>query len=69
MHLEAALAWKTCTFGLTNKLPCLDNFIYKKLFNYTAILEVFLFQMHRDDSRNSIDLILVGKCSLSVLRL
>ena len=25
MRLEAALAWKTCTFGLTKKLPCLDS--------------------------------------------
>ena len=25
MNLEAALAWKTCTFGLTKKLPCLKS--------------------------------------------
>ena len=25
MGLEAALAWKTCPFGLTKKLPCLDS--------------------------------------------
>ena len=25
MGIEAALAWKTCTFGLTKKLPCLDS--------------------------------------------
>ena len=25
MGLEAALAWETCTFGLTKKLPCLDS--------------------------------------------
>ena len=25
MDLEAALAWETCTFGLTKKLPCLDS--------------------------------------------
>ena len=30
MGIEAALVWKTCTFGLTKKLPCLDSFIYKK---------------------------------------
>ena len=62
MGLEAALAWKTCTFDLTKKLPCLD-IIYKKLSNYTAIL-----QMNRDNNGNSIDLILVGKCPLSVKR-
>ena len=39
MDLEAALAWKTCTFGLTKKLPCLDSsFTKKELLNYTAIL-------------------------------
>ena len=42
MRLEATLAWKTYTFGLTKKLPCLDSFIYeKKLLNYTAISESF----------------------------
>ena len=25
MGLEAALAWETCTFGLTKKLPCLES--------------------------------------------
>ena len=25
MSLEAALAWETCTFGLTKKLLCLDS--------------------------------------------
>ena len=25
MGLEAALAWKSCTFGLTKKLPCQDS--------------------------------------------
>ena len=72
--LEAALTWKTCTFGLTKKLQCTDSFIYKKLLNYTAIfdrplLETFLFQMNRANSGNSIDFILVGKCPLSVIRL
>ena len=41
MGLEAALAWETCTFGLTKKLPCTDNFIYKKLLNYAAIFGNF----------------------------
>ena len=39
--MEAALTWKTCTFGLTKKLPCLDSFIYKKLLNDTAIFGCF----------------------------
>ena len=39
--LEAVLAWKTCTFGLTKKLPCTNSFIYKKLLNYTAIFGSF----------------------------
>ena len=25
MGLEVALAWETCTFGLTKKLPCPDS--------------------------------------------
>ena len=42
MGLEAALAWKTCTFGLTKRLPCLDSsFTKKKLLNYTAIFGSF----------------------------
>ena len=41
MGLEAALAWKTCSFGLTKELLCLDSFIYKKLLNYTAIFGSF----------------------------
>ena len=41
MCLEAALTWKTCTFGLTKKLPRTDIFIYKKLLNYTAIFGSF----------------------------
>ena len=32
-------------------------------------MEVFLFQMNRDNSGNSIDLILVDKFPLSVMRL
>ena len=67
MSLEAALAWETCTFGLTKKLPCLDNLFTKK--TILRSLEAFLFQMNRDNSGNSIDLILVGKCPLSVIRL
>ena len=66
MGLEAVLTWKTCTFGLTKKLPCTDSFIYKTILRS---LERFLFQMNRDNSGNSIDLILVGKCPLSVIRL
>ena len=58
MGLEAVLAWKTCTFGLTKKLPCLDSFTCKKLLNYTAIFGNFSIK----DRGNSIDLILVGKC-------
>ena len=54
MGLEAALTWKICTFGLTKQLPCTDSFTYKKT--------IVLFQMNRDDSGNSIDFILVGKC-------
>ena len=69
MGHEAALAWKTCTFGLTKKLPCPDSSIYKKLSNYTAILEDFLLKMNRGNNGNSVDLILVGKCLLSVIRL
>ena len=41
MGLEAALTWKTCNFGLTKKLPCIDSFIHKKLLNYTAIFGSF----------------------------
>ena len=67
--LEAALTWKTCTFGLTKKLPCTNSFIYKKLLTILRSLEAFLFQVNEDNSRNSIDLILVGKCPLSVIRL
>ena len=69
MSLEAALVWETCTFGLTKKLPCLDSSFAEKLLKYTTILEAFLFQMNRDNSGNSIDLILVGKCPLPVIRL
>ena len=69
MGLEAARAWKTCTIGLTKKLPCPDSFICKKLGTILRSLEAFLFQMNRDNSGNSIDLILVGKCPLSVIRL
>ena len=66
MGLLAALAWKTCTFDLTKKLPCLDSSFTKKLLNYTVIFGSFLFQMNRDNSGNSIDLTLVGKCPLSL---
>ena len=70
MGLEAALTWKTCTFGLTKKLQCTDSFIYKKTIELYILrsLEAFLFQINRDNSGNSNDLILVGKCPLSVIR-
>ena len=29
MGLDAALAWETCTFGMTKKLPCLDSLFTK----------------------------------------
>ena len=41
MGPEAALTWKTCTFGLSKKLPCTDSFIYEKLLNYAAIFGNF----------------------------
>ena len=41
MGLEAALAWKTCTFGLTKKPACKQFHLQKKLFNYTAIFGSF----------------------------
>ena len=41
MGLEAALTWKTCTFGFTKELPCTDSFTYKKLLSYTAIFGSF----------------------------
>ena len=41
MGLEAALTWKTHTFGLTKKLPCLDSFMYKKLLSCTVIFGSF----------------------------
>ena len=40
MCLETALAWKTCTFGLTKNYHE-DSFIHKKLMNYTAIFGSF----------------------------
>ena len=41
MGLKVALAWKTCTFGLTKKLPGLDSSFAKKLLNYTVIFGSF----------------------------
>ena len=42
MGLEAALTWKTFTFGLTKKLPCLDSsFTKKTTLNYTVIFGSF----------------------------
>ena len=68
MDLEADLTWKTCNFGLTKKLPCTDSFIYKIYWTIPQSLEAFLFEMNRDNSGNSIDLILVGECPPSVIR-
>ena len=69
MGLEAALAWKTCTFDLAEKLPCPDSFIYKNCRTIPQSLKALLLQMNRDNSGNSFDLILVGKCPMSVIRL
>ena len=69
MGLEAALAWKTCTFGLTEKLSSRQFHLKKTIELYCEFWRLFLFQMNRDNSGNSIDLILVGKCPLSVIRL
>ena len=55
MGLDAALAWETCTFGLTK--------ITIEL--YCDLWKLF----YSDNSGNSIDLILVDKCPLSVIRL
>ena len=52
MGLEAALAWKTCTFGLTKKLAC-KQFHLQKLLNYTAIFGSFFIPNEQ---------ILVDKC-------
>ena len=66
MGLEAALAWKTCTFGLTKKLACKHCTVSftKDYWTILRSLEVFLFQINRDNSGNSVDLILVDKCSV-----
>ena len=69
MGLEAALTWKTCTFGLTKKLPCIESFITKNYLTILRSLEAPLFLTNRDNSGNSIDLILVAKCPLSIIRL
>ena len=57
--------------SLTKKLSC-KHFLRKKQTTielYGDLWKLFLFQMNRDDSGNSIDLILVGKCPLFVIRL
>ena len=56
---------KTCTFGLTKKLPCKQFHLQKTIELYCDLLEAFLFQMNRDNSGNSINLILVDKYPLS----
>ena len=68
MGLEAPVAWKTCTFGLTKKLPYQDSSFTKNYELYCDLLEAFLFQMNRDNGGNSIDLILVGQCPLSLIK-
>ena len=69
MSLEAGLTWKSCAFGLTKKRPCTDSFVYKNYCTILRSLEAFRFQMNRDSSGNAIDLIMVDKCPLSVIRL
>ena len=62
MGLEATLAWKTYTFGLTKKLACKQFHLQKTYWTILRSLEAFLFHMNRDNSGNSIDLILIDKC-------
>ena len=70
MGLEAALAWETCTFGLTKKLPCIDSSFTKITIElYCDLWKHFLFKMNRDNSGNSADLILIGRSPLFVIRL
>ena len=70
INLEAALTWKTCTFNLRKKLPCKGSLIYKKTIElYCDRWKLFYSKMDRANSGNSIDLVLVGKCPLSVIRL
>ena len=69
MGLEAALAWKTCTFGLTKKLLCPDSSFTKITIELYHDLWKLSILMNRNNSGNPIDLILVGKCPLSVIRL
>ena len=69
MDLEAALTWKTCTVGFTEKLSY-GEFHFKKIIELCCDLwKLFLFQMNKDNTENSIDLILVGKCPLPVISL
>ena len=65
MGLEAALAWKTCTFGLTKKLACKQFHLQKTIELYRDLWELFYskwteiieeIQLH--------DLILVDKCHI-----
>ena len=69
LGLEAALTQKTCTFALTKKLSCRQFHLKKTIELYCDLWKHFLFKMNRDNSGNSIYLILVGKCPLSVIRL
>ena len=68
MGLEAALVWKTCTFGLTKKLMWTVSFT-KTIELCCDLWGIFLFWVEGGDGGNSIDLILVGKCPLSIIRL
>ena len=54
-------------FWLDKETTMSRQFIYKnKYWTILQSLEDFLFQMNRDNSGNSVDLILVGKCLLSL---
>ena len=67
--LEAALAWTTCTFSLAKKLSFRQFHSEKHYRTMLRSLEAFQFQLNRDNSGNLIDLIFVGKCPQSVIRL
>ena len=59
------------TFFVLVNMRCvkINDDLQKTIELYCDLLEAVLFQMNRDNSGNSIDLILVGKCPLSVIRL
>ena len=68
--LEAALTWKTCNFGLTKNYHIQTVSLTKTIDLYCDLWKLFCFQMNRDNSGNSIDLILVSNvlCLLSDYR-